>query len=37
MVQIKTMKQMYGQLKPKLVTGVTIGRVTEKPTKDQGG
>lgn len=35
LVQIKTMKQMYGRLKPKLVTGVTIGPVTEKPTKDQ--
>lgn len=36
LVQIKTMKQMHGQLKPKLVTGVTIDTATAKATKDPG-
>jgi hypothetical protein len=37
LVQIKTMKQMYSQLKPKLVTGVTIDPAAENPAKDQPG
>jgi len=32
LVQIKTMKQMYSRLKPKLVTGVTIDPATENST-----
>jgi hypothetical protein len=37
LMQIKTMKQMYNQLKPKLVTGVTIQPAAEKPIKDPAG
>jgi hypothetical protein len=37
LVQIKTMKQLYGQLKPKLVTGVTIESAAEQPIRDQPG
>jgi hypothetical protein len=37
LMQIKTMKQMYNQLKPKLVTGVTVQPAAQKPTNDQAG
>ena len=37
LVQIKTMKQLYGQLKPKLVSGVTFDSAAEKARNDQPG
>ena len=37
LVQIRTMKQMYSRLQPKLVTGVTIDPAAEHSTKDQPG
>ena len=37
LVQIKTMKQLFGQLRPKLVSGVTLDSAAEKPSKEQPG